>query len=41
MIKKYIRVNLASPSKILKWSERSLPNKKLVGRVTKSKRQHF
>lgn len=35
MIKRYIKLNLASPAKILKWSERRLPNKKLVGRITK------
>nr|YP_009538654.1 RNA polymerase beta' subunit [Phacus pleuronectes]AYQ93660.1 RNA polymerase beta' subunit [Phacus pleuronectes] len=35
-IKKYIKINLASPKKILKWSERSLPNGELLGKVTKS-----
>nr|YP_009540853.1 RNA polymerase beta' subunit [Phacus inflexus]AYQ93291.1 RNA polymerase beta' subunit [Phacus inflexus] len=36
MIKKYFQINLASPKKILKWSERSLPNGELVGKITKS-----
>lgn len=34
-MKKYIKINLASPKTILKWSERSLPNGELVGRVTR------
>lgn len=38
MIKKYFQINLASPQKILKWSERSLPNGELVGKITKSSR---
>nr|YP_010700365.1 RNA polymerase subunit beta' [Flexiglena variabilis]WCH63513.1 RNA polymerase subunit beta' [Flexiglena variabilis] len=39
MIKKYIKISLASPRKILKWSERSLPNRKLIGKVTKPERK--
>lgn len=38
MIKKYIKVNVASPKKILKWTERSLPNGEEVGKITKAKR---
>lgn len=38
MIKKYFKINLASPKKILKWSERSLPNGELVGKITTSVR---
>nr|YP_009538723.1 RNA polymerase beta' subunit [Lepocinclis ovum]AYQ93717.1 RNA polymerase beta' subunit [Lepocinclis ovum] len=36
MIKKYFKINLTSPKKILKWTERSLPNGELIGKVTKS-----
>jgi hypothetical protein len=36
MIKEYIKINIASPAKILSWTERLLPNNKLVGEVTKS-----
>lgn len=36
MIKKYFQIKLASPEKILKWGERSLPNGELVGKITKS-----
>nr|YP_009389109.1 RNA polymerase beta' subunit [Euglena archaeoplastidiata]AKR17882.1 RNA polymerase beta' subunit [Euglena archaeoplastidiata] len=35
MIKKYIQINLASPQKILTWTERLLPNNKLIGEITK------
>ena len=38
MIKKYFKINLASPKKILKWTERSLPNGELIGKVTKPER---
>lgn len=36
MIKKYIGINLASPEKILKWTERISINGKLVGEVKNS-----
>nr|AEW13012.1 RNA polymerase beta' subunit [Strombomonas acuminata] len=36
MIKEYIKINLASPTKILSWTERLLPNNKLIGEVSKS-----
>lgn len=36
MLKEYLKINLASPSQILKWTERSLPNGQLIGKVTKS-----
>lgn len=35
VIKKYFRIRLASPKKILKWTERSLPNGELIGNITK------
>lgn len=35
MIKKYIRIRIASPKKILKWTERSLPNGELIGKLVK------
>nr|AYQ93412.1 RNA polymerase beta' subunit [Lepocinclis tripteris] len=35
MVKEYLKINLASPSQILKWAERSLPNGQLIGKVTK------
>lgn len=38
MIQKYIKISISSPEKILKWSERNLPNGKLVGKITKSQR---
>lgn len=34
-MEKYIKISLASPKTILKWSERSLPNGELVGRITR------
>lgn len=39
MIEKYIKINISSPEKILKWGERKLPNGKLIGKVTKSNRE--
>lgn len=36
MIRKHIRINLASPEKILKWTERLSNNGKLLGEITKS-----
>jgi hypothetical protein len=33
-MKDYIKINVASPKKILSWVERVLPNGKLVGEVT-------
>jgi hypothetical protein len=33
-MKDYIKMNIASPKKILSWTERALPNGKLVGKVT-------
>lgn len=36
MLQKYIKINIASPSKILKWTERNLPNKELIGEITNS-----
>lgn len=38
MTRKYIKINLASPQKILTWTERLLPNNKLVGEISKSMR---
>lgn len=35
-MKQYIKINLASPKNIIKWTERSLPNGKLIGEVKKS-----
>ena len=35
MIKEFLKINLASPEKILKWTERLLPTGKLVGKITK------
>lgn len=37
-MKNYIQTNLASPYVILKWTERSLPNGRLIGEVKKSLR---
>ena len=37
-MKEYIKINIASPQKILEWGERSLPNGNLIGRINKSKR---
>lgn len=33
-MKDFIKINIASPKKILSWTERSLPNGKMVGKVT-------
>ena len=35
-MKDYIKINLASPQKILCWTERLLPNGELIGEITKS-----
>jgi hypothetical protein len=35
-MKEYIKINIASPRKILTWSERPLPNGELIGEVKKS-----
>jgi len=40
-MKEYIKINLASPQKILKWTERCFPNGKLIGEVTKSMRKNI
>lgn len=40
-MKEHIKINLASPQKILEWTERSLPNGKLIGEITKSVRNHL
>lgn len=40
-MKNYIKINLASPKKILKWTERSLPNGELIGKITKSTRNNI
>lgn len=32
-VKDYIKINMASPQKILSWTERPLPNGKLIGKV--------
>lgn len=34
-MKEYIQLKLASPKKILTWTERALPNGKIFGEVTK------
>ena len=35
MNKNYIKINIAPPKKILQWTERSLPNRELIGKITK------
>ena len=35
-MKDYIKINIASPKKILEWTERALPSGKLIGEITKS-----
>lgn len=37
-MKEYIKINIASPQKILQWTERGLPNGELIGEVTTSSR---
>nr|YP_010700313.1 RNA polymerase subunit beta' [Euglena undulata]WCH63457.1 RNA polymerase subunit beta' [Euglena undulata] len=39
-MKEFIKINLASPQKILSWTERSLPNGELVGEITKPETIH-
>lgn len=34
-MKNYIKINIASPQKILQWTERALPNGELIGEVKK------
>ena len=31
----YVKINLASPERIKKWGQRTLPNGEIVGEVTK------
>lgn len=39
-MKEYIKINIASPQKILKWTERALPSGKLIGEINKSMRKY-
>ena len=34
-MKEFIKINIASPKKILEWTERPLPNGELIGEVKK------
>lgn len=34
-MKSFIKINIASPQKILSWTERPLPNGELIGEVKK------
>jgi hypothetical protein len=36
MLKEYIQIKIASPKKILSWSERILANGKKIGEIKKS-----
>lgn len=36
MVKNYIKIKLASPKKILTWTERILPNGKPIGEIKKA-----
>lgn len=38
-MRNYIQVKIASPKKILEWTERLLPNNKNIGEVKKPKRK--
>nr|YP_009145447.1 RNA polymerase beta' subunit [Monomorphina parapyrum]AKL78920.1 RNA polymerase beta' subunit [Monomorphina parapyrum] len=40
-MKQYIKINLASPKNILEWTERILPNGKLIGEITKSETVNY
>lgn len=35
-MKEYIKIKIASPVKVLQWTERSLPDGKLTGEIKKS-----
>ena len=35
-MKEYVKINIASPQRILEWTERILPDRKKVGRITKA-----
>lgn len=35
-MREYIKINLASPERILQWTERGLPNGELIGEVITS-----
>jgi hypothetical protein len=37
-MKNYIKINIAPPKKVIEWTERALPNGKLIGEITKSLR---
>lgn len=34
-MREYLQIKIASPQQILKWSERLLPNNKLIGEIKK------
>lgn len=34
MIKQYIKINIASPKKIIEWTEKTLPNGEKIGKIT-------
>jgi hypothetical protein len=38
MIKTFLKLKIASPRKILEWSERLLPNSKKIGEIKNAKR---
>lgn len=33
-MKDYVRIKIASPQQVLSWTERSLPDGRLIGRLT-------
>jgi hypothetical protein len=35
MTKEFVKIKIASPKTILNWSERLLPNNKLIGKISK------
>lgn len=39
MIREYVRIKIASPQRILSWTERMLPNGKFLGEISKSMRK--
>lgn len=34
-MKEFVKISIASPKKILQWSERSLPNGEFIGEIKK------
>lgn len=41
MVKEHLKINIASPQKILEWTERILPNGTTVGEIKKAVKYNY